>query len=178
MRATAARQNTEEKLKRSYELKQRSPMNELIATSNHFPFGENATENPDIKLHKYAQTEPILCIPRADVNTDKNLLYDVFTSLNLGKPFKIEYKPRTDNFGETYVSIYVHMYWFSNSKADEIRRRLFAASTEKTEEIQIVYNAPHYWKIVNSTWNHRGTRTPPSQSSQNPNVWKRGCPLP
>ncbi len=93
----------------------------------------------------HASTNLTLCIPRVDVDTDKQQVFNVFKSLRIGYIGHINEIPlKHDTTGKRIVIKF--KTWVENDLSKRILERLDAG-----KDIKIVFKEPGYWLV--SKWN-------------------------
>lgn len=87
---------------------------------------------------------PTLCIPKIDGQiTDKNFISDIFTKLNWGEIEYINVVPNKVYDNITTHKVFIHFKrWYTSCQARKYRDRII-----NKQPVNIVYNAPWYWKI-------------------------------
>ncbi len=90
-------------------------------------------------------TEPAIVIPRVFKNITQQRILAVFGKLDLGDIVRIDMVPRTNDLGEEYWRVFVHLAWADTENGTAVRDRLL--STDGDNRVKIVYDDPWFWKI-------------------------------
>jgi len=99
-------------------------------------------------------TSPAICIPRVFSNITERRIAAIFSKLNLGELVRIDMVPRSNELGEEYYRVFVHLAWGDSENARSARERLQAPDGE----VKIVYDDPWFWKLRASTSQGRRAR--------------------
>jgi len=86
-------------------------------------------------------TNPIICIPRMDANISKDKIFNVFSTLKIGKIIKI-----TENSSyktPEYKRVAISIQWNQTPSADYIINRL-----QTKQSVNVIYSAPWFWKCT------------------------------
>lgn len=93
----------------------------------------------------HTATNLVLCIPRVDIQIDKQEIFNVFKSLRIGYIGHISEIPlKNDTSGKRIVVKFKS--WVENELSKRILERLDAG-----QNIKIVFKEPGYWIV--SKWN-------------------------
>ena len=82
-------------------------------------------------------SNPIICIPKINVNTSKHFIKHIFEQHNLGKIKKIHISSN-NKFSKAFIYF---EYWYDNPKSLKVREYL-----SNDLDFKIMYNEPWYWK--------------------------------
>ena len=96
---------------------------------------------------KHDLGQPTLCIPKVDIsNTNDIFIADIFEKLNWGEIDYITIIPNKifDN-NQTHKVFIRFNCWYNSSSATLYRNRII-----NNQPVNIVYNAPWYWKVKKS----------------------------
>jgi hypothetical protein len=85
---------------------------------------------------------PSLCIPRVFANISKERVDAVFRKLDIGKVERIDMIERTDDKGQTWKRVFVHLQWNDSELARSARARLLCGN-----DVKVVYEDPWFWKV-------------------------------
>jgi hypothetical protein len=85
---------------------------------------------------------PSLCIPRVFANISKERVEAVFRKLDIGKVERIDMIERTDDKGQTWKRVFVHLQWNDGELARSARERLLCGN-----DVKVVYEDPWFWKV-------------------------------
>jgi hypothetical protein len=110
-----------------------------------------------------AVTHPSICIPRTFTTIrgeqTKRAVFNTFKDLRVGHIERIDTVHKTDNRGERYCTVYVHLKWNMESKlACDTRQKLLDG-----QDVKIVYDEPWFWKCTMSTMEKPESRFPEKQ---------------
>ena len=95
-------------------------------------------------------SHPSICIPRTFTTIrgeqTKRAVFNTFRDLRVGHIERIDTVHRTDQKGERYCTVYIHLKWnMSNALARETRQKLLDGN-----DIKVVYDEPWFWKCTMS----------------------------
>ena len=100
---------------------------------------------------------PIMCILWVHLNISEERIRRVFEELNLGMIERVDMVPITNQKGDNFNRVFIHMRWnISNPDADKLRQMLL-----NEKQVQIVYDEPWYWKV--SAYKKKPSRYQPVQ---------------
>jgi len=85
---------------------------------------------------------PSLCIPRVFANISKERVEAVFRKLDIGHLERIDMIERTDDKGQTWKRVFVHLHWNDSELSRSARSRLLCGN-----DVKIVYEDPWFWKV-------------------------------
>jgi|UniRef100_A0A6C0IN55 hypothetical protein len=86
----------------------------------------------------------ILCIPKVDNSIKNEDIFKKLVGLNIGYIYKIFDKPFSKQ--ENYKTLFIKFSWNTkNENAMYLKNKLLEKGS-----LKLVYNAPWYWKIVES----------------------------
>jgi hypothetical protein len=106
---------------------------------------------------------PSICIPRTFTTIrgeqTKRAVFNTFRDLRVGHIERIDTVHKTDQRGERYCTVYVHLKWNMASKlARDTRQKLLDG-----QDVKIVYDEPWFWKCTMSTMEKPESRFPEKQ---------------
>lgn len=108
-------------------------------------------------------TMPSLCIPRVFSSITRDRVFDTIKELNIGYINRIDMVRKTNEKGENFQRVFIHLRWFRNDVADKARMRLIDG-----KDIKIVYDDPWFWKVsANRAVNHHQYNNANALSRQN-----------
>jgi hypothetical protein len=95
-------------------------------------------------------TSPSICIPRTFTTIrgeqTKRAVFNTFRDLRIGYIDRIDTVHKTDQRGDRYCTVYIHLKWnMANSLARETRQKLLDG-----QDIKVVYDEPWFWKCTMS----------------------------
>ena len=95
-------------------------------------------------------SHPSICIPRTFTTIrgeqTKRAVFNTFRDLRIGHIERIDTVHKTDQKGERYCTVYIHLKWnMSNALARETRQKLLDGN-----DIKVVYDEPWFWKCTMS----------------------------
>ena len=95
-------------------------------------------------------SHPSICIPRTFTTIrgeqPKRAVFNTFRDLRIGHIERIDTVHKTDQKGERYCTVYIHLKWnMSNALARETRQKLLDGN-----DIKVVYDEPWFWKCTMS----------------------------
>ena len=95
-------------------------------------------------------SHPSICIPRTFTTIrgeqTKRAVFNTFRDLRVGHIDRIDTVHKTDQRGERYCTVYIHLKWnMSNALARETRQKLLDGN-----DIKVVYDEPWFWKCTMS----------------------------
>ena len=109
----------------------------------------------DVARAMYAEskapiTHPSICIPRTFTTIrgeqTKRAVFNTFRDLRIGHIERIDTVHKTDQKGERYCTVYVHLKWnVTNALARDTRQKLLDGN-----DIKVVYDEPWFWKCTMS----------------------------
>ena len=98
----------------------------------------------------------IICIPRMETSYDKNHIWKIFTTMNIGKVESIHEIPLQNN--PNYKRIVVKITWdLQNPLANRIHSIL-----QNNKTVKLVHNTPWYWICVKYSKNTQKTKSLPN----------------
>ena len=105
-------------------------------------------------------TNPSICIPRTFTTIrgeqTKRAVFNTFRDLRVGHIDRIDTVHKTDQRGERYCTVYIHLKWnMANSLARETRQKLLDG-----QDIKVVYDEPWFWKCTMSNVEKPDDRNP------------------
>ena len=105
-------------------------------------------------------TSPSICIPRTFTTIrgeqTKRTVFNTFRDLRIGHIDRIDTVHKTDQKGERYCTVYIHLNWnMSNTLARETRQKLLDG-----QDIKVVYDEPWFWKCTMSNMEKPDDRNP------------------
>jgi len=108
-------------------------------------------------------THPSICIPRTFTTIrgeqTKRAVFNTFRDLRIGHIERIDTVHKTDQRGERFCTVYVHLNWNVTSKlARDTRQKLLEG-----QDVKIVYDEPWFWKCTMSTMEKPESRFPEKQ---------------
>ena len=108
-------------------------------------------------------THPSICIPRTFTTIrgeqTKRAVFNTFRDLRIGHIERIDTVHKTDQRGERFCTVYVHLTWDVTSKlARDTRQKLLDG-----QDVKIVYDEPWFWKCTMSTMEKPESRFPEKQ---------------
>lgn len=106
--------------------------------------------NETINLEAIPFNVPSLCIPRVFANISKERVEAVFRKLDIGEVERVDVVSRTDDKGETWKRVFVHLKWNNSELAQSARMRLLCGN-----DVKVIYEDPWFWKVSAN----RSTRT-------------------
>jgi hypothetical protein len=101
---------------------------------------EKSSESLDLAAIPF--NVPSLCIPRVFANISKERVDAVFRKLDIGKVERIDMIERTDDKGQTWKRVFVHLQWNDSELARSARERLLCGN-----DVKVVYEDPWFWKV-------------------------------
>jgi hypothetical protein len=101
---------------------------------------EKSSENLDLAAIPF--NVPSLCIPRVFANISKERVDAVFRKLDIGKVERIDMIERTDDKGQTWKRVFVHLQWNDSELSRSARERLLCGN-----DVKVVYEDPWFWKV-------------------------------
>ena len=150
-----------------------SSYNRTSTSNNHNNHGRNNSSSsegergqryiPRDDHRSKAVTHPSICIPRTFTTIrgeqTKRAVFNTFKDLRVGHIERIDTVHKTDNRGERYCTVYVHLKWNMESKlACDTRQKLLDG-----QDVKIVYDEPWFWKCTMSTMEKPESRFPEKQ---------------
>ena len=95
-------------------------------------------------------SHPSICIPRTFTTIrgeqTKRAVFNTFRDLRVGHIDRIDTVHKTDQRGERYCTVYIHLKWnMSSQLARETRQKLLDGN-----DIKVVYDEPWFWKCTMS----------------------------
>tara|TARA_B100001063_G_scaffold224628_1_gene232788 strand:+ start:88 stop:711 length:624 start_codon:yes stop_codon:yes gene_type:complete len=90
-------------------------------------------------------TAPAIVIPRVFKNITQQRILAIFGKLDLGDIVRIDMVPRTNERGEEYWRVFVHIAWAETENGTAVRTKLMAE--DGNGEVKIVYDDPWFWKL-------------------------------
>jgi hypothetical protein len=95
-------------------------------------------------------THPSICIPRTFTTIrgeqTKRAVFNTFRDLRIGHIDRIDTVHKTDQKGERYCTVYIHLKWnVTSTIARETRQKLLDGN-----DIKVVYDEPWFWKCTMS----------------------------
>ena len=88
-------------------------------------------------------SNPSLCIPRVEVNFNKEDIISIFQQLQFGKIERVDVIHKKNRKGQDYKCVFIHFkYWYNSEKADKIKERILSKN-----DVKIVYEFPWFWNI-------------------------------
>jgi hypothetical protein len=105
-------------------------------------------------------TSPSICIPRTFTTIrgeqTKRAVFNTFRDLRIGYIDRIDTVHKTDQRGDRYCTVYIHLRWnMANSLARETRQKLLDG-----QDIKVVYDEPWFWKCTMSNMEKPDDRNP------------------
>jgi hypothetical protein len=105
-------------------------------------------------------TSPSICIPRTFTTIrgeqTKRTVFNTFRDLRIGHIERIDTVHKTDQKGDRYCTVYIHLSWnMSNTLARETRQKLLEG-----QDIKVVYDEPWFWKCTMSNMEKPDDRNP------------------
>jgi hypothetical protein len=110
-----------------------------------------------VDLSTLSETSPSLCIPRVFSNITRDRIFNTLKELNIGFIERIDMVRKSNDKGDDFQRVFIHLRWFRNDVADKARKRLIDG-----KDIKIVYEDPWFWKV---SANRSVSRPTTSQSS-------------
>lgn len=107
-----------------------------------------------IDLSVIPSNVPSLCIPRVFANITRERVEAVFDKLNIGRVARVDMIERSNDKGETWKRVFVHLEWNDSENARRCRERLLCAN-----DVKVIYDEPWFWKVSAN----RSTKNPDSQ---------------
>ena len=92
-----------------------------------------------------APTEPAIVIPRVFKNITQQRILTIFGKLDLGDVVRIDMVPRTNDLGEDYWRVFIHLSWAETENGTAVRTKLL--NTDGDNRVKIVYDDPWFWKL-------------------------------
>ena len=114
---------------------------------------------------------PSICIPRTFTTIrgeqTKRAVFNTFRDLRVGHIDRIDTVHKTDQKGERYCTVYIHLKWnMGNSLARETRQKLLDG-----QDIKVVYDEPWFWKCTMSNMERPDDRNPhPAHATSRPRI--------
>ena len=90
-------------------------------------------------------TEPAIVIPRVFKNITQQRILAIFRKLDLGDIVRIDMVPRSNDSGEDYWRVFVHLAWGETENSLVVRTKLM--DKHGNGEVKIVYDDPWFWKL-------------------------------
>ena len=109
-------------------------------------------------------TEPAIVIPRVFKNITQQRILAIFSKLDLGDIVRIDMVPRTNERGEEFWRVFVHLAWADTENGTAVRTKLM--TQDGNGEVKIVYDDPWFWKL-------HASRPAPARDNK-----RRGRPAP
>ena len=108
-------------------------------------------------------SHPSICIPRTFTTIrgeqTKRAVFNTFRDLRIGYVERIDTVHKTDQRGERYCTVYVHLKWnMGSALARDTRQKLIDG-----QDVKIVYDEPWFWKCTMSTMEKPEARFPEKQ---------------
>ena len=115
-------------------------------------------------------SHPSICIPRTfrTIRGDqtKRAVFNTFRDLRIGHIDRIDTVHKTDQRGEHYCTVYVHLRWnMSSQLARETRQKLLDGN-----DIKVVYDEPWFWKCTMSNMEKPEDRVPKAHTTSRPRI--------
>lgn len=115
-------------------------------------------------------THPSICIPRTfrTIRGDqtKRAVFNTFRDLRIGHIDRIDTVHKTDQRGERYCTVYIHLKWnLSSQLARETRQKLLDGN-----DIKVVYDEPWFWKCTMSNMEKPEDRTHKAHTTSRPRI--------
>jgi hypothetical protein len=116
-------------------------------------------------------THPSICIPRTFTTIrgeqTKRAVFNTFRDLRIGHIERIDTVHKTDQKGERYCTVYVHLKWnVTSTIARETRQKLLDGN-----DIKVVYDEPWFWKCTMSNMERPDDRNPrPAHATSRPRI--------
>lgn len=93
-----------------------------------------------------SKSEPSVCIPRVFNNITWKRVKECFEDANLGVVERVDMVKKTNEKGEEFKRVFVHMReWSDHPDATELRTKLMSGF-----EVKMVYDEPWFWKLLKS----------------------------
>lgn len=119
---------------------------------------QNETVKETLDLSAIPSNVPSLCIPRVFPNISQERVEAVFRKLDIGRVERIDMVERTNDKGETWKRVFVHLQWNDGETASRARERLLCGN-----DVKIIYEDPWFWKVSAN----RSTKEPRDGSRDN-----------
>ena len=115
-------------------------------------------------------SHPSICIPRTfrTIRGDqtKRAVFNTFRDLRIGHIERIDTVHKTDQRGEHYCTVYVHLRWnMSSQLARETRQKLLDGN-----DIKVVYDEPWFWKCTMSNMEKPDDRVHKPHTTSRPRI--------
>ena len=116
------------------------------------------------------EVHPSICIPRTfrTIRGDqtKRAVFNTFRDLRIGHIERIDTVHKTDQRGEHYCTVYVHLRWnMSSQLARETRQKLLDGN-----DIKVVYDEPWFWKCTMSNMEKPEDRVHKAHTTSRPRI--------
>ena len=116
------------------------------------------------------ECHPSICIPRTfrTIRGDqtKRAVFNTFRDLRIGHIDRIDTVHKTDQRGERYCTVYVHLKWnVSSQLARETRQKLLDGN-----DIKVVYDEPWFWKCTMSNMEKPEDRVHKAHTTSRPRI--------
>ena len=116
------------------------------------------------------ECHPSICIPRTfrTIRGDqtKRAVFNTFRDLRIGHIDRIDTVHKTDQRGEHYCTVYVHLKWnMSSQLARETRQKLLDRN-----DIKVVYDEPWFWKCTMSNMEKPEDRVHKAHTTSRPRI--------
>jgi hypothetical protein len=111
------------------------------------------TSTPQNIYSSVEATSPAICIPRVFANITERRIAAIFEKLDLGELVRIDMVMRTNDQGDEFYRVFVHLAWGESQNATATRAKL----QQPNGEVKVVYDDPWFWKLRAS--NSKGRRT-------------------
>ena len=116
------------------------------------------------------ECHPSICIPRTfrTIRGDqtKRAVFNTFRDLRIGHIDRIDTVHKTDQRGEHYCTVYVHLKWnMSSQLARETRQKLLDGN-----DIKVVYDEPWFWKCTMSNMEKPDDRVHKPHTTSRPRI--------
>ena len=116
------------------------------------------------------ECHPSICIPRTfrTIRGDqtKRAVFNTFRDLRIGHIERIDTVHKTDQRGEHYCTVYVHLRWnMSSQLARETRQKLLDGN-----DIKVVYDEPWFWKCTMSNMEKPEDRVHKAHTTSRPRI--------
>jgi hypothetical protein len=110
------------------------------------------TSTPQNIYSSVEATSPAICIPRVFANITERRIAAIFEKLDLGELVRIDMILRTNESGDEFYRVFVHLAWGESHNATATRAKL----QQPNGEVKVVYDDPWFWKLRAS--NSKGRR--------------------
>ena len=127
-------------------------------------------QSVSINIASLPHDYPSICIPRVFSNIQWQFVKNTIEQLGLGLVSRVDMIPKTNDKGDKFQRVFIHMkFWDSSEQAQIVRQKLLSGDT-----IKIVYNDPWYWqlsmsRIAKPTF-HKKTHDSSSSSHSKPRI--------